>query len=45
VAVLADQHIIAYGSRLDVMSVDHTFIRNFFCSERGLAAPYSKATN
>lgn len=38
VAVLADQHIVASGPLLDIMSVDHPFIRNFFCCERGLAA-------
>lgn len=38
VAVLADQRIVASGLPHDVMSVDHPFIRNFFCGERGLAA-------
>ncbi|HZX32315.1 MAG TPA: ATP-binding cassette domain-containing protein [Rhodocyclaceae bacterium] len=37
-AVLADQHIVAYGTPAEVMAVDHPFIQNFFCCERGLAA-------
>jgi phospholipid/cholesterol/gamma-HCH transport system ATP-binding protein len=37
-AVLADQRIIACGTAAEVVTVDHPFIRNFFCSERGLAA-------
>lgn len=38
VAVLADQRIVATGPLAEVMAVDHPFIRNFFCGERGLAA-------
>ena len=38
VAVLADQHIVACGPLPEVMQVEHPFIHNFFCSERGLAA-------
>lgn len=37
-AVLADQHIVACGTPVEVMAVDHPFIRNFFCGERGFAA-------
>lgn len=37
VAILADQHIVASGPLAEVMAVDHPFVRNFFCSERGLA--------
>ncbi|HJW03903.1 MAG TPA: ATP-binding cassette domain-containing protein [Azospira sp.] len=44
VAVLADQRIVAYGTPAEVMAVDHPFIRNFFCGERGLAV-LSKATS
>ncbi len=36
VAVLADQHIVAYASMDELMRLDHPFIRNFFFSERGL---------
>jgi phospholipid/cholesterol/gamma-HCH transport system ATP-binding protein len=35
VAVLAEQHILAYGTLEEIMAVDHPFIRNFFHSERG----------
>ena len=38
VAVLADQRIVATGALAEVMAVEHPFIRNFFCGERGLAA-------
>lgn len=38
VAVLAEQRIVACGPLLEVMTVEHPFIRNFFCCERGLAA-------
>ncbi|HMV22140.1 MAG: ATP-binding cassette domain-containing protein [Betaproteobacteria bacterium] len=38
VAVLAEQRIVAKGPLPEVMAVDHPFIRNFFCCERGLAA-------
>ncbi len=44
VAVLADQCIVAYGSLPEVMKVEHSFVRNFFCCERGLAA-LQKAQN
>ncbi|MBS1191821.1 MAG: transporter related protein [Rhodocyclaceae bacterium] len=37
IAVLADQRIVAFGTPAEAMAVDHPFIRNFFCSERGLA--------
>lgn len=36
VAVLADQHIVAFGSLEDVKGVDHPFIHNFFASDRAL---------
>lgn len=38
VAVLAEQHILAYGSIDDIMHIDHPFIRNFFHSERSQRA-------
>lgn len=38
VAVLADQRIVACAPPMEVMAIDHPFIRNFFCCERGLAA-------
>lgn len=38
VAVLAEQHIVAYGSMQEIMNIDHPFIRNFFHSERGMRA-------
>jgi phospholipid/cholesterol/gamma-HCH transport system ATP-binding protein len=38
VAVLAEQHILAYGSIDDIMRIDHPFIRNFFHSERSQRA-------
>jgi phospholipid/cholesterol/gamma-HCH transport system ATP-binding protein len=38
VAVLAEQHIVAYGSMHEIMAVDHPFIQNFFHSERGVRA-------
>lgn len=44
VAVLAEQRIIASGSPPEVTAVDHPFIRNFFCCERGLAVLH-KANN
>jgi phospholipid/cholesterol/gamma-HCH transport system ATP-binding protein len=34
VAVLADQHIVAYGSMEEIAGIDHPFIRNFFLSAR-----------
>jgi phospholipid/cholesterol/gamma-HCH transport system ATP-binding protein len=38
VAVLAEQRIIASGRPADILTVDHPFIRNFFCSEHAVAA-------
>jgi phospholipid/cholesterol/gamma-HCH transport system ATP-binding protein len=38
VAVLAEQHIVAYGSTDEIMHIDHPFIRNFFLSERSVRA-------
>jgi phospholipid/cholesterol/gamma-HCH transport system ATP-binding protein len=38
VAVLAEQHILAYGSVDEIMRFDHPFIRNFFHSERSQRA-------
>jgi phospholipid/cholesterol/gamma-HCH transport system ATP-binding protein len=38
VAVLAEQHIVAYGSIDEVVRVDHPFIQNFFLSERSSRA-------
>lgn len=38
VAVLADQHILAYGTTEEIMDIDHPFIRNFFLSERSVRA-------
>lgn len=38
VAVLAEQHILAYGSIDDIMRIDHPFIRNFFHCERSQRA-------
>jgi phospholipid/cholesterol/gamma-HCH transport system ATP-binding protein len=38
VAVLAEQHILAYGSIDEIMRFDHPFIRNFFHSERSQRA-------
>ncbi|MDD2742309.1 MAG: ATP-binding cassette domain-containing protein [Rhodocyclaceae bacterium] len=34
VAVLADQHIIAFGLKETVMNVDHPFVAGFFSAER-----------
>jgi len=34
VAVLADQHIIAYGPKAEVMTVDHPFLTGFFGADR-----------
>ena len=34
VAVLADQHIIAFGPRAEVMTVDHPFVTGFFGGDR-----------
>jgi len=38
VAVLAEQHIVAYGALDAIMRMDHPFVRNFFLSERGVRA-------
>ncbi len=38
VAVLAEQHILAYGTAEEIMHIDHPFIRNFFLSERSVRA-------
>ena len=37
VAVLAEQRIVACGSPVEVLAVDHPFIRDFFCSEHAIA--------
>ena len=34
VAVLADHHIIAYGTRAEIMTVDHPFVTGFFGADR-----------
>lgn len=34
VAVLADQHIVAFGPKADVMTVDHPFVTGFFGADR-----------
>lgn len=34
VAVLADQHIVAFGPRDEIMAVDHPFINGFFGADR-----------
>jgi phospholipid/cholesterol/gamma-HCH transport system ATP-binding protein len=34
VAVLADQHIIAFGPKDEVMTVDHPFVTGFFGADR-----------
>lgn len=38
VAVLADQHILGYGTLAEILRLDHPFIHNFFRSERSLRA-------
>jgi phospholipid/cholesterol/gamma-HCH transport system ATP-binding protein len=38
VAVLAEQHILAYDSVEEIIRIDHPFIRNFFLSERSARA-------
>ena len=38
VAVLAEQHILAYGSMQEIMTVEHPFIQSFFHSERAARA-------
>jgi phospholipid/cholesterol/gamma-HCH transport system ATP-binding protein len=42
IAVLADQRIIACGTAVEVVAVEHPFIRNFFCSERAVTAMQQK---
>jgi phospholipid/cholesterol/gamma-HCH transport system ATP-binding protein len=34
VAVLADQHIVAFGPREEIMTVDHPFVNGFFGADR-----------
>ncbi|MBP5987984.1 MAG: ATP-binding cassette domain-containing protein [Azonexus sp.] len=34
VAVLADQHIVAFGPRDEIMAVDHPFVNGFFGADR-----------
>ncbi len=34
VAILADHHIIAYGTRAEVMTLDHPFVTGFFGGDR-----------
>ena len=34
VAILADQHIIAFGTRAEVMTLDHPFVTGFFGGDR-----------
>ena len=34
VAILADQHIIAFGEKAEVMTVDHPFVTGFFGADR-----------
>ncbi len=38
IAVLADQHVIAYGTPQEVLAVDHPFIKEFFLGMRGKRA-------
>jgi phospholipid/cholesterol/gamma-HCH transport system ATP-binding protein len=38
VAVLAEQHILAYGTTEEIIRIDHPFIHNFFLSERSALA-------
>lgn len=38
IAVLADKHVIAYGTPEEVLAVDHPFIKEFFLGERGKRA-------
>ena len=38
IAVLADRHVIAYGTPEEVLAVDHPFIHEFFLGERGKRA-------
>ena len=34
VAILADHHIIAHGTRADIMTIDHPFVTGFFGADR-----------
>jgi phospholipid/cholesterol/gamma-HCH transport system ATP-binding protein len=34
VAILADHHIIAYGTRAEIMTIDHPFVTGFFGADR-----------
>ena len=34
VAILADHHIIAYGTRAEIMTIDHPFVTGFFGGDR-----------
>jgi phospholipid/cholesterol/gamma-HCH transport system ATP-binding protein len=34
VAVLADQHIVAFGPEGEIMTVDHPFVTGFFGADR-----------
>ena len=43
IAVLADQHIVAFGPLAEVRQMDHPFIQNFFSSGRGLAEDRASA--
>jgi phospholipid/cholesterol/gamma-HCH transport system ATP-binding protein len=38
IAVLADKHVIALGTKEEVLKVDHPFIQQFFLGERGRRA-------
>jgi phospholipid/cholesterol/gamma-HCH transport system ATP-binding protein len=38
VAVLADQHILGYGTLAEILRIDHPFVHNFFRSERSRRA-------
>jgi phospholipid/cholesterol/gamma-HCH transport system ATP-binding protein len=38
IAVLADKHVIAYGTPEEVLEVEHPFIKEFFLGERGKRA-------
>lgn len=38
IAVLADRHVIAYGTPQEVVAVDHPFIHEFFLGQRGKRA-------
>ena len=38
IAVLADKHVVADGTREEVMAVKHPFIEDYFWGERSLRA-------